>query len=128
MDNNNEPAILVHTVPDSVFKFYRCRNGLYYFYTSSTNIYLTILVTLNLSLLPSKRTRIFHISKIEGADASRIIQRAIGFLSITRFKVTVKGNQLQNCPITVSGIERSGAIHVPQVAILKKTPANVQDT
>ena len=34
MDTNNEPAILVQTIPYSMLKFYQCHKGLYYFDTS----------------------------------------------------------------------------------------------
>ena len=75
-----------------------------------TLMYLLHMLTLNISLPYSKRRiYIFHRSKIEGADAARIIQCSIGFPSRFFFKSMLKVNQLQNFPITVSDINRNDA-------------------
>ena len=63
--------------------------------------------------------KIFRGAKIEGADAARILQRAIGLPSSAHSKSIVKGNQLLNFTITVYDIDRSDEIHGPQVATLK---------
>ena len=39
MDTNNEPVMLVHTGPYSIVKFYQCHKWLYYFDTSTYNVF-----------------------------------------------------------------------------------------
>ena len=120
MDTNNESAMFVHTGPDSILKAYQCREVLYYFDTSSPNVFNPSVNAYYL-LTTAQERKIFHKAEIEGEDSARILQRVIGLPSRTKFKRTVKGTQLQNVSIKVSDIYRDGAIYEPQVAILRVT-------
>ena len=118
MDTNKKTAMFVHTVPDFVLKFYQCHKGLYCFDTSSPNLFNISANSYSL-LITVQEKEIFRSSEIEGADAARIIQHYIGLPFRTNFKSIVKGNQLRNCTIKISDIDRSDAIYGPQVVILK---------
>ena len=132
MDNNNQPAMFVHTGPDSVLNSYQFREVLYYFDTYSPNVlnnsinYYYFLSTIQ------EYNKFLHRYKIEGAYAARILQCAIVLPYRTKFKIIFKFDQLQNCPITVSDIDRADAIYGLKFSILKvksvcKFPGHVEN-
>ena len=92
---------------------------MYYVDTSTPNVFNQPVNAYSFLTPVQESKDCFHRAKIEGADANRILQHAIGFPSSTNFKSIVKGNQLRNCPITVSSIDRADTICGPQAATLK---------
>ena len=123
MDTNNEPAMFVHTIPYSVLKSYQFHEGLYYFDTSATNVLNPSINAYSFLSNAQENNNYFCRTKIEGRDAAIILQHPIGFHSIMKFKITMKGKQLQNSPITFSGIDRYHDIYRPRVSTIKVNSA-----
>ena len=122
MDNNNEPAMFVYTVPDFVLKLYQFREEFYYFDSYAPNVLNPSIKAYSLLDTVQENNTFFHRAETEGEGAAIIIQLAIGFPPSTKFKSIVKVYQLQNCPIKVSDIDKSYYVYIPQVDILKGKP------
>ena len=88
----------VHTDPYYALNFYQCLKGLYYFDTSALNILNILVNTYYLLNTIQENKKIFNRSEIEGEDAARILQRAIIFPSITKFKPYIKATNSKIFP------------------------------
>ena len=131
MDTGEEHAMIVHFVPDKQMKFKLCREGLYYFDTSTINKNNNLNAYSFLSTVTSNK-EYFHRTEIEGADNARELQQSIGWPSTQKLKKIVRRNQLRNCPVTVGDIDRADAIYGPAVPLLKgntvrKRPEHVHE-
>ena len=127
MDTQIERAILLH-INDAVYKFLECKDGLYYYDTSSdkNNITTSLAHYNDFSLSHScflqrvdENKSFYTRRQIEGADTARKLQASIGYPSTTFFKHLVQHNHLRNCGITADDISRAERIYGPPPPLLQ---------
>ena len=83
-------------------------------------MHVILLLTLTLSLLSSNRTRMYvKYPKLKDQMLTEFYNALLDSLLGRIFKITVIGNQLQKCRITVSDIDWADSIYGPKDASLK---------
>jgi len=121
MDTGQEHSMTIHFGHDQEMKFKQCQEGLYryFFHTSAANKNNYLVNAYSFLSTVKKNKAYFHRTEVEGADTARDLQGQLAWPSDQKYKNIVKGNQLRNCPVTVSDIDRAHAIYIPALPILE---------
>ena len=112
-------------IQDKVIKFHECRDGIYYYDTSTNNhsndsftSYPLNQITLLQSVNDNKS--MFSRKKTEGANDARKSQAAIGFPSTQTFANIIKNNLVCNSNITADDIYRADWLYGPPPPLLQR--------
>ena len=117
MDTRIQRDICVH-FEDQIMTFRPCKNGLYFFDMNKLKNKDTI-STYSFLATVKQNSEFFSPQEIQGAKDARALQQKTGWPSTANLKVYISKQLLNNCKVTVDGVNRADIIFGPAEPILE---------